>query len=165
VGDHYKVVIDDPTLRAQYIDAVATAAATFDVATVQSWFDTWSAQIRDAVAADPHRPAMTGVDDFDDAVALGRGGVAKRVEYLQSWIACKRDGSGADADGDGYRFCEDCRDDKADVNPRASEVCGNGADDNCNGRFDEGCPPPPPPDPILPPPVDPTTPAPPQTTM
>jgi hypothetical protein len=161
VGDHYKVVIDDPNLRAQLVEAVATATAVFDPATLQGWYDEWSAQIRDAVIADPHRPSMTGVDDFDDAVALGRGGMAKRAEFLRSWVACKHDGSGADADHDGFRFCEDCRDDNASINPGAGEVCGNGKDDNCNGRFDEGCPPPPPPPDPTPPPVDPTVPPPP----
>ncbi len=147
VGQHYKVVLDDPDLRAQFVEAIATAAAAFDPATIQSWFDAWSAQIRDAVSADPHRPSMTSLDDFDDAIALGRGGMAKRADFLRDWVACKHDGSGADADNDGYRFCEDCRDDKPGINPGASEVCGNGVDDNCNGRFDEGCAPPPPPTP------------------
>ena len=33
----------------------------------------------------------------------------------------------------------DCDDTKATVHPGATEVCGNGIDDNCNGQVDEGC--------------------------
>ena len=52
-------------------------------------------------------------------------------------------------DGDGDGFCPgspaneqpggDCNDGNRSVNPDAIEVCGNGADDNCNGHVDEGC--------------------------
>ena len=44
-----------------------------------------------------------------------------------------------DADGDGYRWCDECDDGNAAVHPGAAEICGNGIDDNCNGQIDEGC--------------------------
>ena len=153
VGKHYQIVINDDGLRAQFIDAVAAAAEVFDIKTIQTWYDDWSAQIREAVIADPHKPATITVGDFDRAVVRGKDGMATRADFLRAWVSCKRTGSGDDADGDGYRFCDDCRDDKASMHPGAGEICGNGADDNCNGRFDEGCRPPPPPTPPAPPPM------------
>ena len=44
----------------------------------------------------------------------------------------------ADVDGDGYAARVDCDDNDADVHPDATETCGNGRDDNCNGTAD-GC--------------------------
>jgi hypothetical protein len=43
-----------------------------------------------------------------------------------------------DADDDGYETDVDCDDGDGTVNPGASEICGDGKDDNCNGAAD-GC--------------------------
>jgi len=45
-----------------------------------------------------------------------------------------------DDDNDGWTTdAGDCDDDNADVNPGASEVCGNQVDDDCDEDVDEGC--------------------------
>ncbi|MBT4277502.1 VWA domain-containing protein [Candidatus Falkowbacteria bacterium] len=48
-----------------------------------------------------------------------------------------------DNDSDGYgENCDlgtDCDDESSNVNPGASEACGDGVDNNCNGSTDEGC--------------------------
>ena len=49
----------------------------------------------------------------------------------------------SDADGDGFNdsACggDDCNDRNERIYPGAEEQCGNGTDDNCDGRIDEAC--------------------------
>lgn len=42
----------------------------------------------------------------------------------------------ADVDGDGYDITVDCNDKVSSINPGASEVCGDGKDNNCDGMID-----------------------------
>jgi hypothetical protein len=136
-GHAWLLAMNDPASRKLYVDAIAAAVARWDVAQVQGWIDSWSQQIADEVASDPH--AWATPTDFQKAVAAARDVVAERPQYLQSFVDCERSGVGIDQDGDGVRWCEDCRDDDPAVHPGATEVCGNGIDDDCNGAVDDGC--------------------------
>ena len=130
-------VMNDPTWRGKYVDAIDAMLAKWDVAQIQGWIDTWSQQIAGDMAADPHTWAT--VCQFQSAVAAARDVVAKRAAFLRSFVDCARNGSGDDADGDGVRWCNDCRDDSPAVHPGAAEICGNATDDDCNGVADDGC--------------------------
>lgn len=138
VGPVYLAAINDPTYRKKYIEAIATQLPKWNVGQVQGWIDTWSQQIAADVAADPHTWATP--DQFQMAVSKAHDIVAERAQYLQTFLDCEQKGSGADQDGDGVRWCDDCDDGNAAVHPGAAEICGNGVDDNCNGLIDEGCP-------------------------
>jgi hypothetical protein len=137
-GQHYLAVINDPEWRAKYVDAIEARLGQFDVSQLQGWVDTWSAQITDAVAQDPHKAAT--MDQFRTAIAKARGEVASRAAFVRSWVACERGQDQTDADGDGIPWCDDCNDGDVKVRPGVAELCGNGIDDNCDGQIDEGCP-------------------------
>ena len=86
----------------------------------------------------PIRTRWATVDDVPRGRAEGaRGGRrAPRVPaHLRRLRAERR---GRRQDGDGARWCDDCRDDDASIHVGAAEMC-NGVDDNCNGVVDEGC--------------------------
>ena len=136
----YLLVINDPTWRARYVQAIAAQTARWDSAQILGWIDAWSAQIAAAVAADPHKWAT--VDQFQAAVAAMRDMVQRRPAYLQRFVSCENGdpSQSTDADGDGVPWCDDCDDGNAAVSPHAAEICGNQLDDNCNGVADERCP-------------------------
>ena len=135
-GPHWSIVMADAGWRRKYADAIATLLGRWDVGQIQGWIDTWSKQIAADVAADPHSWATA--DNFNTAVAQARQIVSARVDYLRTFVDCEQNGAGADQDGDGARWCDDCRDDDAAIHLGAAETC-NGVDDNCNGTVDEGC--------------------------
>jgi hypothetical protein len=137
-GQHWLAVMNDPPARRRYVDAIAVQLDNWNVAQMQSWIDTWSQQIAQAVQEDPRKQAT--LDEWQNAVAIARAVVEQRPAYLRDFVACERGAGGADGDGDGVKWCDDCRDDDPAVHPGAAEVCGNGIDDNCNGLVDEGCP-------------------------
>jgi hypothetical protein len=136
-GVVWVAVMSDPTWRSKYVDAIATQLGKWNVQQIQGWIDTWSQQIAADVAADPHTWASPA--QFQMAVGTAHDVVAQRAQFLQTFVDCERNGSGADQDGDGFRWCEDCNDSNAAAHPGATEICGNAVDDNCNGTIDEGC--------------------------
>jgi hypothetical protein len=139
-GKDYLIVLNDPTWRGHYVDAIATQVAKWDVNEILGWIDAWSPQIADAVTADPRKWATA--DNVQGALAGLRDMVKNRPKYLQSFVGCERGdpASATDGDGDGVPWCNDCDDGNPSVHPGAAEVCGNKIDDNCNGIVDEGCP-------------------------
>jgi hypothetical protein len=137
---NYLIVINDPTARSQYVNAIATQVAKWNAAEIVGWIDGWSQQIGDAVAQDTHKWATT--DQYWTAIAAMKDMAQNRPQYLNGFLACENGdpAQATDQDGDGVAWCNDCDDSNASVHPGAPEVCGNHVDDNCNGVVDENCP-------------------------
>jgi RTX calcium-binding nonapeptide repeat (4 copies)/Putative metal-binding motif len=101
-----------------------------------------------------------GDEDFGASVPAVASG-AQANEYLAVWggdheaegvVGVFASHVGPDADGDGSPDAQDCDDANASIRPGASDVPGNGVDEDCSGA-DTPAPatsPPPPPDPAPP---------------
>ncbi len=79
--------------------------------------------------------------DAEDCVQFVSGGQWSDVACdSRRRVVCEDTcAAGEDRDGDGFLRCgDDCDDSEAGTNPGAEEVCGDGLDNNCNGRIDEG---------------------------
>jgi hypothetical protein len=139
-GADYLLVMNDAGWRGKYVDAIATQVAKWDPTEISGWANVWSAQIADAVAADPHKWATTA--EVETAMSALQDFIANRPKYLQSFVSCEQ-GNAADSvdqDHDGVPWCNDCDDANPAAYPGAPEICGNHVDDNCNGVVDENCP-------------------------
>jgi spore coat protein CotH len=132
----WSAAMDDAGWRKQYGAAMAAQLSQWNVAQIQGWIDSWSQQIAADVAADPH--AWASPAQFQMAIAAAKDAVAKRAQFLQTFVDCEN-GTGADQDSDGYKWCDDCNDMNPAAHPGAPEICGNGVDENCNGIPDDGC--------------------------
>jgi hypothetical protein len=130
--------MNDPTWRQKYVDAISAMLDHWDVAQLQGWIDDWSQQVAQAVKDDPHKAATA--DQWQTAVATARDIVQKRPDFMRDFVSCERGQAGADADGDGVPWCNDCNEGDPNIHPGAPEVCGNQVDDDCNGLVDDGCP-------------------------
>jgi hypothetical protein len=135
---HYAAVINDPATRDRYVAALHHATDAFAAAKLPELVDRYAAQIADAAAADPTRPFT--VDQHVAAVKSVREALVGRGAALQEWLACsKAPTAAADADGDGRPFCLDCNDGDPAAYPGATETCGDGRDQSCDGSATDGC--------------------------
>ena len=96
-------------------------------------------QLQPWVARDPRREY--GADTVAWAVEATLDFLRWRQADVEALLDCLR-GPDADPDGDGFRCQQDCGPDDPDVHPGAYDVCGDGIDQDCNGRPDDGldCP-------------------------
>ncbi len=131
--EHYLMVMDDPSWRQKYIDALEDAVDRYDSRDLERRLDQWSGQIADSAADDPRAPF--GSSDHAQALASMRAYFSQRQTFLEDWLGCLSSG-GPDGDGDGADFCLDCDDAASDVAPGEAETC-NGFDDDCDGHVDE----------------------------
>jgi RHS repeat-associated protein len=86
-------------------------------------------------------------DDCNDGNAAIFPGAPEICDWLDNNCDGQMDeGLSTDADQDGYYApgscwwpATDCNDGNASISPGATEICGDGQDNNCDGQTDEGC--------------------------
>ena len=65
-------------------------------------------------------------------------------DFTEMHVGIKKSAGEIDSDGDGYTVSEgDCDDADADINPGEIEICGDGIDQDCDGKDEECLPAPP----------------------
>jgi putative metal-binding protein/CotH protein len=134
-GLHQQIALSDPSLVQKFVAALEKAHAGYDVNVMMDRLSRWEAQIAPSVDADQNKPFSTA--DHQLAISTMNNYFYLRQRYVAGWLDCYKNGSGEDADGDGYIWCRDCNDHDPGINPGAAEICGNDVDENCNGRKDD----------------------------
>jgi CotH protein/putative metal-binding protein len=129
---HYLAVIKDQTWSERYVAALRRAQEVYTAAQLPEMLDRFTAQVRDAAAADPTRPFS--FDDHLREVANLRQAFTTRADSVRAWLDCRAaPDSALDADGDRRPFCMDCKDSDPATYPGAVEICGDGRDQDCDG--------------------------------
>ncbi len=130
--------------RERYLDTLEDVRARLDTGVMASRIDEYWTQVGPAAEADPFLGWSAGNDRF----AGLKTSYERRHAFLGDWLDCeRRPVAGMDADGDGYRWCQECNDSDPLIFPNAPERCGDLIDDDCDGVADDGCAPPPTPTP------------------
>ncbi len=88
---------------------------------------------------------MVGIENSDGSIGLRYPGFDKPGQYKRRSVrfyvgSTVTDPDDIDNDKDNYTENQgDCDDNDSTVHPGAKEICGDGIDNNCNGRVDEYC--------------------------
>jgi hypothetical protein len=126
---------DCRVLYDQQIAAVLDAVDALDLPTLVQ--GVYAAQ-RPALEADPRKEYP--IDHGDAALAGTVDFMRWRRDAVGAAVACLIDR--VDPDGDGFFCDQDCGPDDPTTYPGAPDLCGDGLDQDCNGRPDDGfdCP-------------------------
>jgi hypothetical protein len=135
---HYLAVIKDRRWSERYVASLRYAHQVYTGAGLPEMLDRFTAQVRDAAAADPTRPFS--FETYLSDVAYLRQSFFTRGDSVRDWLDCRAAPGGArDDDGDGRPFCMDCDDGDPTTYPGAPEICGDKRDQDCDGSEPAPC--------------------------
>lgn len=129
--------VNDPACRVAWEDKLAALATIVQTSGYLGWADGLAAHLQDHVSSEPRE----GGGDVASGLQQAWDFLARRAAGVQSIVACSRD-PGADRDHDGHACDLDCDEDDPTRYVGATEICGDGIDQDCNNRPDDGpdCP-------------------------
>jgi hypothetical protein len=129
--------VNDPTCRIAWEDALAEVAAIVSGPDYRGWADGLAGHLQPLMDLEPREDA----GDARAGLESAWGFLDNRAIRVTEALKCARDPAG-DADGDGLRCDQDCDDNDPSRYLGAPELCGDGIDQDCNGRPDDSpeCP-------------------------
>ncbi len=126
--------------RERYDRALEALVSRLDEADPVRRLEEHAQRLAPWVKQDPRKPYP--FEHSEEVVRETRRFLERRREEVGDLLRCLFDPEGGDPDGDGFSCDEDCDNGDPDTHPHARDLCGDGRDQDCNGRPDDGpdCP-------------------------
>lgn len=127
----------DPACRTAFEDKLMALANIVRSPGYLGWADALAEHLQPFIDAEPREDGGEARAGLDNAWEFLR----RRAEMVELSVGCRRDPL-ADVDGDGFVCEEDCDEGDGSRHRGADDLCGDGIDQDCNGRADDGpeCP-------------------------
>ena len=129
--------VRDPECRTAWEDALGRVASLVREPGYLGWADALADHLQPLIEAEPREDGGDARGGLDSAWSY----LENRATEVEAMLTCVRS-PGADRDGDGYSCDQDCDEEDPLRFVGATDTCGDGIDQDCNGRADdaEGCP-------------------------
>ena len=129
----------NPDCRLLYSQKLLSISAAVRASDIPNQMLAIFAALAPDMVADPRREQSQadGESTRDEAYNF----LLARPDNVDAAASCEADPA-SDPDGDGYRCAGDCAPDDPTINPSATDICGDGIDQDCTGRADDAidCP-------------------------
>jgi hypothetical protein len=134
-----RACLSNPDCRLLYSQKLLSISAAVRASDIPNQMLAIFAALTPDMLADPRREQSQA--DGESTRTEAYNFLLGRPDNVDAAASCEADPA-SDPDGDGYRCTADCAPDDPAINPSAVDICGDGIDQDCNGRVDDGldCP-------------------------